>query len=161
ADDPRRRSRAADGRKPAPLDDAIEWRSDDLRDPADQPCPVGCSLGAAADRRYARHTPTPPRRLRGGVKRPAGLKAGREATHRSFQKRSDPSVHGGGRRMSHIRRFISLVAGCALSAIALSSASAEYPDKPITAVVPFDVGGATDILARMISSEIAKKLNAS
>ena len=45
----------------------------------------------------------------------------------------------------------------ALSAVSIS-ASAAYPDKPITLVVPVPPGGILDAVARMITPEMSKIL---
>jgi tripartite-type tricarboxylate transporter receptor subunit TctC len=39
-----------------------------------------------------------------------------------------------------------------------AEARAEYPNRIITAVVPFSAGGTTDVMARIISAELSKKL---
>jgi tripartite-type tricarboxylate transporter receptor subunit TctC len=51
----------------------------------------------------------------------------------------------------------SAVALCAFAAAAAHAQS--YPGKPITIVVPFAAGGATDITARLIGQEIGQALN--
>lgn len=50
--------------------------------------------------------------------------------------------------------FSTLLLGMALS----GAAFAEYPDKPITAIVPFPPGGSTDAIARAIGPKITQKL---
>ena len=47
----------------------------------------------------------------------------------------------------------------ALTALALPSAWAEYPEKPVTIVVPFAAGGPTDKVARDLAEAMRKPLN--
>jgi tripartite-type tricarboxylate transporter receptor subunit TctC len=54
-----------------------------------------------------------------------------------------------------MKKFLStLLLGMALS----GAAYAEYPEKPITAIVPFPPGGSTDAIARAIGPKITQKL---
>lgn len=54
-----------------------------------------------------------------------------------------------------MKKFVStLLLGMALC----GAAHAEYPDKPITAIVPFPPGGSTDAIARAIGPKITQKL---
>lgn len=54
-----------------------------------------------------------------------------------------------------MKKFVStLLLGMALSGVA----HAEYPEKPITAIVPFPPGGSTDAIARAIGPKITQKL---
>jgi tripartite-type tricarboxylate transporter receptor subunit TctC len=55
--------------------------------------------------------------------------------------------------MKHL--LLAIVAG-----VAASAAVAEYPDKPITIVVPFSAGGPTDKVARDLAESLRKPLNA-
>jgi tripartite-type tricarboxylate transporter receptor subunit TctC len=48
--------------------------------------------------------------------------------------------------------------GAGLLAVSLSTAQAAYPDKPINIVVTFAAGGASDIVARVISEPLGKAL---
>lgn len=47
------------------------------------------------------------------------------------------------------------------SFIAVASAHAAYPEKPVTMIVGFSPGGFTDVVARLISKELGNKLNQS
>ncbi|MGM5026621.1 Bug family tripartite tricarboxylate transporter substrate binding protein [Tardiphaga sp. 862_B3_N4_1] len=56
---------------------------------------------------------------------------------------------------------ILMVACVALGAVGQAGAQdAKYPTKPITIVVPFAAGGTVDIIARMVSENLQKKLGA-
>jgi tripartite-type tricarboxylate transporter receptor subunit TctC len=52
------------------------------------------------------------------------------------------------------RPIISTIAASALVVSALP-ASAEYPTRPITLVVPFVAGGSTDAIARIVGDHMA------
>ncbi|ALM84603.1 tripartite tricarboxylate transporter substrate binding protein [Bordetella sp. N] len=60
------------------------------------------------------------------------------------------------------RKYASLRSAAAAilfgSFMAASSAQAEYPDKPITFVVPAVAGGAADVLTRVLTAEMTKRL---
>ena len=69
--------------------------------------------------------------------------------------------------MLRVRRFIALVGGAAAGLLAASflavsatgSASAQtYPSRPITLVVPYPPGGATDAIARIIQDSMSQSL---
>jgi tripartite-type tricarboxylate transporter receptor subunit TctC len=50
-------------------------------------------------------------------------------------------------------------AAVATAAVAVpAAAQATYPDKPVTMIVPFAAGGASDVIARLISEEMGKFL---
>ncbi len=59
--------------------------------------------------------------------------------------------------MIYISRRHALLAACALAFAGL--ATAQYPDKAITFVVPFAAGSATDQLARALGQEVGKLAN--
>ena len=52
-----------------------------------------------------------------------------------------------------------LISG-SLLALALQSvpAAAQYPDKPITVIVPFAAGGPTDVVARLVGDHMSRTL---
>ena len=51
-----------------------------------------------------------------------------------------------------------LIAVALLAALSCDAAFAEYPEKPIRAIVPFTTGGPNDILARLIAPLLSKAL---
>ncbi len=52
-----------------------------------------------------------------------------------------------------------LVAACAAAALSAPvSAQAQYPDRPLRAVVAFGTGGATDVIARIIATSMAQSM---
>jgi tripartite-type tricarboxylate transporter receptor subunit TctC len=59
-----------------------------------------------------------------------------------------------------IRRLL-LTAALLTVAFAPGVAAQDYPQKPITMVVPFGAGGGTDIVARLVSEELGKALGQS
>ena len=71
-----------------------------------------------------------------------------------------PSAASQGTTMNHLRpsRRDCLRAGAAGAAALAWPAWAAYPDKPIRIVVTFAAGGASDIVARVIGEQLAKKL---
>ncbi len=50
------------------------------------------------------------------------------------------------------------LAALAVAATALGAAAQEYPTKPVTVIVPFTAGGATDISARAIAALLSRQL---
>jgi tripartite-type tricarboxylate transporter receptor subunit TctC len=61
--------------------------------------------------------------------------------------------------MTRITRFFALAGALALGALcAGAQAQDKWPSKPITYVVPFAAGGATDILGRLIASQLGPVL---
>jgi len=57
------------------------------------------------------------------------------------------------------RKFLHLAAGSAAAGPYCGSGFAlDYPTRPITIVVPFAAGGATDVLARVLADPIGKSL---
>ena len=57
-----------------------------------------------------------------------------------------------------IRSKIILAAGVAALAVTPTVAQAEWPERPITAVVMYSAGGGTDTVLRALSAEMAKQM---
>src|ERR1700754_2987052 len=58
-----------------------------------------------------------------------------------------------------MKRIAGTVVGIAAMALAATAASAQnYPNKPITLIVPFAAGGPTDIVARIVGEHMSKTL---
>lgn len=55
------------------------------------------------------------------------------------------------------REFLGAVGAAALSPLA-AQAQADYPGKPIRLIVPFPAGGTSDVMARMLSEDLGKRL---
>jgi tripartite-type tricarboxylate transporter receptor subunit TctC len=57
------------------------------------------------------------------------------------------------------RRFLHLAAGAAaLPAISRMATAQTYPSRPVTMIVPFPAGGATDVIARILAERMQKPL---
>lgn len=59
------------------------------------------------------------------------------------------------------RHFLTSCAALALGAIAPLAQAQEFPNKPVRILVPFPAGGAVDIIARLMSSDMATSLGTS
>lgn len=60
-----------------------------------------------------------------------------------------------------IKKIVSVLGGVCAAVAMASPALAAYPERPITIIVPFAAGGATDILARQLGKELSVSLNTS
>jgi tripartite-type tricarboxylate transporter receptor subunit TctC len=62
--------------------------------------------------------------------------------------------------MTTIRSSLRLLCALALAAAAFGAATAcaQYPERPIRAIVPFPPGGGTDVFARLVSDRLGKQL---
>src|SRR6202007_295687 len=57
------------------------------------------------------------------------------------------------------RQFLHLVAGAAaLPAVSRMAMTQPYPSRPITIVVPYAAGGATDLIARVLGDRMGRAL---
>jgi tripartite-type tricarboxylate transporter receptor subunit TctC len=56
-----------------------------------------------------------------------------------------------------MKRLI-LLLGCLAVPLAATAQSSQYPNKPIRAIVAFGVGGATDVIARIVAASLSQSL---
>ena len=47
---------------------------------------------------------------------------------------------------------------CALAALPVVAHAQDYPSRPVTMIVPFPAGGATDVLARLLGEKMKESL---
>src|SRR5262245_34587648 len=60
------------------------------------------------------------------------------------------------------REFITLLSGLALASLqGADRASAEYPERPVTIIVPFAAGGPSDVMARILADRMRSTLKQS
>jgi tripartite-type tricarboxylate transporter receptor subunit TctC len=58
-------------------------------------------------------------------------------------------------------RSLSIVAFVLAAFLGLQAQAADYPDKPITVIVPFPPGGSSDVTARLVSKKMAERVGQS
>jgi tripartite-type tricarboxylate transporter receptor subunit TctC len=76
----------------------------------------------------------------------------------------DPGHQDAGTIEEDVMRALNrMIRTCAvpLLAIALSAQAQTYPAKPVSIVVPYPAGGATDVIARMVADKLAREWNQS
>jgi tripartite-type tricarboxylate transporter receptor subunit TctC len=59
-----------------------------------------------------------------------------------------------------IRMLLSVATGMAALATAATAAGAEYPARPIRMIIPWSVGGSTDMLGRLLAEGMGRRLGA-
>jgi tripartite-type tricarboxylate transporter receptor subunit TctC len=65
----------------------------------------------------------------------------------------------GSQRRARLALCWSVVAGlCVVALAAPASAQTDYPNKPITVIVPFAAGGPTDVIARAVAGPLSQRL---
>lgn len=57
-----------------------------------------------------------------------------------------------------IRRWPRFMAGVCIAAFAATAWAQAFPQRPVTLVVPFASGGATDVVARLLASEVSQHI---
>ena len=58
-------------------------------------------------------------------------------------------------------RTLSIVAFILAALVGLPAQAADYPDKPITVIVPFPPGGSSDVTARLVAKKMAERVGQS
>ena len=58
-------------------------------------------------------------------------------------------------------RSLSIVAFVLAALLGLPAQAADYPEKPITVIVPFPPGGSSDVTARLVSKKMAERMGQS
>ncbi|MGZ8396659.1 MAG: Bug family tripartite tricarboxylate transporter substrate binding protein, partial [Rhodoplanes sp.] len=56
------------------------------------------------------------------------------------------------------RTFVAILAALGLTWGALPAGAQDYPNRPITLIVPFAAGGPTDVIARIVGDHMSKTL---
>ena len=63
-----------------------------------------------------------------------------------------------GRLIAVLTKFCSLLAPALMFALLVAPAAAQYPNKPITVIVPFAAGGPTDVVTRLVGDHMSRTL---
>ena len=59
--------------------------------------------------------------------------------------------------MKSVRTTVTLALGTMLGAIALNAAAQSYPTKPIRVVIPWPIGGITDVITRAVALHLSNE----
>jgi tripartite-type tricarboxylate transporter receptor subunit TctC len=66
-----------------------------------------------------------------------------------------------GSQSSFLRRLLwSAAAAVALAVVTAAPCAAQYPDKPIRLLLPFPAGGTVDLVARLVTAQMAEESGA-
>ena len=59
-----------------------------------------------------------------------------------------------------IRMFLTaaIASACAVGCASIATAQGSYPEKPLQLIVPFPAGGASDVVGRIVASELETRL---